>query len=477
MVKCVVSGCPNRVVNVNVNRGIFNRPPKRFFSFPKDAARVKVWLAALREKDKEDSTEQHLICEDHFLPEDISTNGVKSDAIPIMPPYLDGPLGMISPWGAELSEEEDQWAAGSGGDDADDTFEGGDDGPANAEPAAPEPPAVDPPQQDPGATKNSGAETTGVHQRKEMIQPKTVTRQDVSLGVLTQSFLELLLAAPDGLLDLRQVTTSLKTRRRRVYDITNVLEGINLIEKESPNKFKWIGGCEISSFLWKNQQKFQRELENLKLVEDTLDTIINSCAQQLFDMTDDKENATLAYLTHDDISRFRAFQEQTVIVVKAPEETRLEVPAPNEDSIQIHLKGGKGPIMVLTCDIGAGDVTGEKNGCFLTLEESRIETASLHTDSESDDEDLIQPEPDPGGDGAYCHFQDPQTEDEDEDEDEDKEEEDDDDDDDYTPGPSTSITTPPAQSQRGCSTRHMSAPVSQPQLPLPVSGCTPPQPE
>ncbi|XP_044024992.1 piggyBac transposable element-derived protein 4-like isoform X3 [Siniperca chuatsi] len=379
MVKCVVSGCPNRVVNVNVNRGIFNRPPKRFFSFPKDAARVKVWLAALREKDKEDSTEQHLICEDHFLPEDISTNGVKSDAIPIMPPYLDGPLGMISPWGAELSEEEDQWAAGSGGDDADDTFEGGDDGPANAEPAAPEPPAVDPPQQDPGATKNSGAETTGVHQRKEMIQPKTVTRQDVSLGVLTQSFLELLLAAPDGLLDLRQVTTSLKTRRRRVYDITNVLEGINLIEKESPNKFKWIGGCEISSFLWKNQQKFQRELENLKLVEDTLDTIINSCAQQLFDMTDDKENATLAYLTHDDISRFRAFQEQTVIVVKAPEETRLEVPAPNEDSIQIHLKGGKGPIMVLTCDIGAGDVTGEKNGCFLTLEESRIETASLHT--------------------------------------------------------------------------------------------------
>lgn len=40
MVKCVVSGCPNRVASDN--RGIFHRPPKRFFSFPKDPTRVKV---------------------------------------------------------------------------------------------------------------------------------------------------------------------------------------------------------------------------------------------------------------------------------------------------------------------------------------------------------------------------------------------------------------------------------------------------
>lgn len=105
---------------------------------------VQVWLAALRETDKQDSAEQHLICEDHFLPEDISTNGVNSDAIPIMPPCLDGPMGMIGPWGAESSEEEDQWATGGCEDDED---EGGDDGPAHVEPPAPEPPAVDPPQE------------------------------------------------------------------------------------------------------------------------------------------------------------------------------------------------------------------------------------------------------------------------------------------------------------------------------------------
>ncbi|XP_070705582.1 transcription factor E2F6 [Pempheris klunzingeri] len=387
MVKCVVSGCPNRVVTVNVSRTLFHRPPKRFFNFPKDPARVKVWLAALRETGKQDSTDQHLICEDHFLPEDITIDGVNSDAIPIMPPYLDGPMGMISPWGAESSEEEDQWATGDcdggDGDDNDDTYEGGDDGPANPEPPAPEPPAVDPPQQDPETKTAPSAKSTGVSPSQKKERRKVHSRSDMSLGVLTQRFLELLMASPGGSMDLREVTASLQTRRRRVYDITNILEGVNLIERESANKFKWIGGCPISNILWKTHQKFQRELENLKLVEDTLDTLIKSCAQQLFDMTDDVENAALAYLTHEDICGLAAFQEQTLIVVKAPEETKLEVPAPTEDSIKVHLKGGKGPIMVLTCDIGTGDVAGQKSSCFLTLEESRIKTAELHTESSS----------------------------------------------------------------------------------------------
>lgn len=69
---------------------------------------VQVWLAALREPDKQDWTEQRLICEDHFLPEDVSTAGVRSGAIPIMPPYLDGPLVPSGSWSAQSSEEEEE---------------------------------------------------------------------------------------------------------------------------------------------------------------------------------------------------------------------------------------------------------------------------------------------------------------------------------------------------------------------------------
>uniref|UniRef100_A0A3Q4GNW1 E2F transcription factor 6 n=1 Tax=Neolamprologus brichardi TaxID=32507 RepID=A0A3Q4GNW1_NEOBR len=354
MVKCVVSGCPNRMVNVS--RGLFNRPKKRFFNFPQDPARVQVWLAALRETEKQDSVEQHLICEDHFLPEDISDEGVSSDAIPIMPPCLDGALGLLSQWGAESSEEEDQWAAGGGGGGGEEEED-----------------------EDINVPVIPFAQRPTPH--KEVVDKIDVMLvSDVSLGVLTVRFLELLLMSPDGTIDLREVTKSLQTRRRRVYDITNVLEGFNIIEKQTANKVKWIGSCPISSFLPKSRQKFQRELENLKLVEDTLDSLIKSCAQQLFDMTDEWQNA----LYPSDISRLEAFQEQTVIVVKAPEETKLEVPAPTEDSIQVHLKGGKGPIMMMTCDIGTGEaVTEEMSGCFVTLEESRIKTTTLPQVSEA----------------------------------------------------------------------------------------------
>ena len=104
MNKCVVSGCPNR------RKGPLNRVQKRFYQFPKDQARVKVWLAALRETEKQDSTEQHVLCEDHFLPQHITAGGIREDAIPIMSPYLDGVLGTDTPWAEESSEEDAQWA-------------------------------------------------------------------------------------------------------------------------------------------------------------------------------------------------------------------------------------------------------------------------------------------------------------------------------------------------------------------------------
>uniref|UniRef100_A0A1A7WEW8 E2F transcription factor 6 n=1 Tax=Iconisemion striatum TaxID=60296 RepID=A0A1A7WEW8_9TELE len=369
MVKCVVSGCPNRVEN---HSGFFNRTHKRFFRFPKDPARVQVWLAALRETDKLNSIEQHLICEDHFLPEDVSTNGVSSDAIPIMPPCLDGPLGMMGPWGAEPEEEEDQWAAG--GEDIED--EGGGGVPFNTKLPKPQLPPLDPPEQDSAVQPSPGHQAVRGAELEEQ-RVKVVSREDVSLGVLTRSFLDLFLKSPNGLLDLRHAIAHLKTRRRRVYDITNVLQGIQIIEKQSVNRIKWIGTCPVSSFL--DQNHIQEEMDSLKLVEDTLDSLIRTCSQQLFDVTDDPKNSALAYVTLEDLSRIEVFLEQTVIAVKAPEETSLEVPAPTQTSIQVHLKGGSGPITVKTCDIRSGDQTGS----FVTLEESQIKTGPLHPDPQS----------------------------------------------------------------------------------------------
>ncbi|XP_061560611.1 transcription factor E2F6 isoform X2 [Phycodurus eques] len=378
MVKCVVSGCRNRLLNGN--RGVLSRPLKRFFPFPKDPARVKVWLAALRETDKQEAAEQHLICEEHFLPEDISRNGVNSDAIPIMPPYLDGPLGDIGTWGAESSEEDDQWGT-AGGDEEDEEEEEMEED----ESGAPvRPPSPQPPQQvlsEPAVHVPPKVNTPSVDlQSKEDLQTEKPCRNDVSLVLLTRRLLELLLLSPDSWLDLHQAASRLQTGKCQVYDIIGVLESLSVVQRRS-RRVKWIGQCPISHFLWKTEAEFRKELESLKLEESTLDGLIKNCAQQLFDMTDNEENAMAAYVTHEDVSRLTPFKEQTVIVIKAPEETKLEVPTPTQDNIKVHLKGGKGPIAVMTCDLGTGGVPvkEEMSGCFMTLEESRIQTQTLRT--------------------------------------------------------------------------------------------------
>ena len=66
------------------------------------------------------------------------------------------------------------------------------------------------------------------------------SRLDTSLGLLTQRFAELIQHTRDGVLDLNVVAKELNTAKRRVYDVTNVLEGIRLIKKKSKNHVQWL---------------------------------------------------------------------------------------------------------------------------------------------------------------------------------------------------------------------------------------------
>lgn len=65
------------------------------------------------------------------------------------------------------------------------------------------------------------------------------SRYDSSLGLLTKKFLTLLKGAQKGILDLNDAVGILGVQKRRIYDITNVLEGIGLIEKKSKNHVHW----------------------------------------------------------------------------------------------------------------------------------------------------------------------------------------------------------------------------------------------
>lgn len=74
---------------------------------------------------------------------------------------------------------------------------------------------------------------------KTTTPPSESKRYDTSLGLLTKKFVVLLRQARDGVLNLNNAADNLTVQKRRIYDITNVLEGVGLIEKKSKNNVQW----------------------------------------------------------------------------------------------------------------------------------------------------------------------------------------------------------------------------------------------
>ncbi|XP_051949259.1 transcription factor E2F3-like isoform X1 [Xyrauchen texanus] len=185
--------------------------------------------------------------------------------------------------------------------------------------------------------------------------PPEKTRYDTSLGFLTKKFCELLAQSSDGVLDLNKAAIVLNVQKRRLYDITNVLEGVHLIKKKSKNNIQWLGPSlpsegELPS-LSMSSHGLAREMLELTQEERRLDELIQTCTRNVQQMTEEIHNQKYAYVTYQDIRRIKSLKDQTVIAVKAPSETKLEVPDPKE-SLQVHLSSSKGPIDAFLCTDG-----------------------------------------------------------------------------------------------------------------------------
>ncbi|KAI2652715.1 Transcription factor E2F3 [Labeo rohita] len=190
--------------------------------------------------------------------------------------------------------------------------------------------------------------------------PPEKTRYDTSLGFLTKKFCQLLAQSSDGVLDLNKAAIVLNVQKRRLYDITNVLEGVRLIKKKSKNNIQWLGSSLPSEGGLPSpavqSQSLAREMLALTQEERRLDELIQTCTRNVQQMTEEIHSQKYPLLLVSctvkcDIRRIKSLKDQTVIAVKAPSETKLEVPDPKE-SLQVHLSSSKGPIDVFLCTDG-----------------------------------------------------------------------------------------------------------------------------
>jgi len=179
------------------------------------------------------------------------------------------------------------------------------------------------------------------------------SRFEKSLGLLTTKFVTLLQEAEGGILDLKVAADTLNVKqKRRIYDITNVLEGIGLIEKKNKNCIQWRGAVPGSN----TQESVDRlavlkdEIDRLEDFEKIVDQHKSWVQQSIKNITEDSSNDKACYVTHEDICK--SFEGDTLLAIQAPHGTQLEVPIPEMQAnqkrkYQIHLKSTDGQIYVL----------------------------------------------------------------------------------------------------------------------------------
>ncbi|NXE56953.1 E2F1 factor, partial [Casuarius casuarius] len=195
--------------------------------------------------------------------------------------------------------------------------------------------------------------------------PGEKSRYETSLNLTTKRFLELLSQSPDGVVDLNWAAEVLKVQKRRIYDITNVLEGIQLITKKSKNNIQWLGS-QAAVGPSSQHRVLEKELRDLQAAERQLDDLIQTCTIQLRLLTEDPGNQqypsvqgsipnvcsltghTAAYVTCQDLRSIADPSEQMVMIIKAPPETQLQVSDPAE-AFQVSVKSTQGPIDVFLC--------------------------------------------------------------------------------------------------------------------------------
>ena len=169
-------------------------------------------------------------------------------------------------------------------------------------------------------------------------------RQENSLGELTKNFIRYIKENGNNIVHINDVVKKLKVKKRRIYDITNVLEGKNFflgigyIQKLEKNKVRWMKeDLNEDHDHWEQEKSIQNsieektiKLEDLKKEEQRLDNIIYDLKNEFDNMLQEDDFKKYGYITHSDLKNLTS-QEKNInlIAIKAPVGTTIEIPDPN----------------------------------------------------------------------------------------------------------------------------------------------------
>jgi sugar-specific transcriptional regulator TrmB len=102
----------------------------------------------------------------------------------------------------------------------------------------------------------------------------------------------------------------LQTRKRRIYDVTNVLEGVGLLEKTGTNTVRWKNpdpASPLSNIAYK--QEHARRMERLADLKERMEVAVDELTCELQSLLSDPANKPFLYVTKEDILSIEEFKE------------------------------------------------------------------------------------------------------------------------------------------------------------------------
>ncbi|ELA41608.1 uncharacterized protein VICG_01356 [Vittaforma corneae ATCC 50505] len=171
-------------------------------------------------------------------------------------------------------------------------------------------------------------------------------RDENSLFSLTKRFIKLIYSSPEQQINMTHAAEILQVCKRRIYDITNVLEGLGMISKWSVNSVKWIGGNADEILAIEGMDANENKQNRISRDEEELDNDIERLNREIAELSSNENNLENAYVTYDDLQNLKIFQNKLVFAVKAPGDTTMEYPRYQKGAYRLRLMAEKGQISV-----------------------------------------------------------------------------------------------------------------------------------
>ena len=187
-------------------------------------------------------------------------------------------------------------------------------------------------------------------------------KQENSLSLLTQNFLGYIKKKGRVRISINDLVNDLKVKKRRIYDITNVLQGIGYLDKMGKNNFLWIKNNDsdehtppcsgsskkdiISENYISNYSQLKKEFDELKSKNKELDDLLDKYREEFKLISEKNEFKIYGYTTFNDIIELSKNEKVHFMLIKAPKGTLINVIDDEEarkayNKIKIQMENGK----------------------------------------------------------------------------------------------------------------------------------------